>query len=102
MSPHDGAVDHRAFIVRILGKLPKNTLPDASFSPSAEAAVDVFPVAEAFRQVPPWHARPVTIQDRLDKQPIVGRGDTDGAWLARQIVLDPIPLVIAEGVSVSS
>ena len=73
--------------------------PDASFSPPAEAAVDVFPVAEAFRQVPPWHARPVTIQDRLDKQPIVGRGDTDGAWLARQIVLDPIPLVIAEGVS---
>jgi hypothetical protein len=26
MSPHDGAVDHRAFIVRILGKLSENPL----------------------------------------------------------------------------
>jgi len=62
----------------------------------------IFPVTEPFREVTPWDAGTVTIQHRLDKQPIVRRGHADRECTARQSVLDSIPLVVVQGASVSS
>ncbi len=53
MGPHNGAVDHRVFVVEVGGKMLKHPLPDTGFGPTAEASVDVLPVAEAFRQIAP-------------------------------------------------
>jgi hypothetical protein len=41
----------------------------------------------------------VTIEDRLDEQPVVARGHADRAFPARQQVLDPVPLVITQAVA---
>ena len=100
MGAYNGAVDHRAFIVGIGGEEAEDPLPDAGFRPSAEAAMHVDRVTEAFGQVAPGNAGAITIQDRLDEQAIVRRGHADGARAAGQPVLDPVPLVIAESISV--
>jgi hypothetical protein len=79
MGTHDGAVDHRIFIVRVLGEASEHPLPDTGHRPAAETAMHVLPVTEAFRQVAPRDAGTVTIQHRLDEQAVVRRGRTDGA-----------------------
>jgi hypothetical protein len=43
MGAHDGAVDHRVFIVRVGGQMQKNSFPDTSLGPTAEAAVILNP-----------------------------------------------------------
>jgi hypothetical protein len=42
MSPHNGAVDHRVFIIGIDREMLKYPLPDPGFRPPAETSVDVF------------------------------------------------------------
>ena len=68
MGAHDGAVDHRVFIVGRCGQLLKSPLPDTGFSPTAEAMVNVFTVTETLRQVPPGDTRAVPIEHRLHEQ----------------------------------
>jgi hypothetical protein len=74
MSTHDGAVDHRVFVVGLLGQMLKELHPDTPLGPTAEAAVHILPTAEALRQVAPGDAGAVTEQDRFDEQAVVGRG----------------------------
>ena len=51
MSPHDGRVDHRVIIVRVICQSLQMTLPNAALGPAREAGVDVFQGPEALRQV---------------------------------------------------
>ncbi len=99
MSAHDGAVDHRVFIVRIGREMLKDPLPDSSFGPAAETPVHIVPVTKALRQVTPGNAGTVAIQHRLHEQAVVGRCNTDPTLLPRQQVFDPVPLVIAKCVT---
>jgi len=46
MGAHDGAVDHRIFVVGVCGEMPKHPLPHTSFGPAAEPQVDLCPVAD--------------------------------------------------------
>src|ERR1019366_4037018 len=73
MGAHDGAVDHRIFIVGIGRQMHENPLPDSRLGPTAEAPMHVLPVPEAVRQVSPRDARAKTIEHRLDEQPVVRR-----------------------------
>jgi hypothetical protein len=74
MATHDGAVDHRVFVVGILGEVLENPPPDTGFCPAAEATMHVLPVAEAFRKVTPGDTGTVPVEHRLNKQTIVRCG----------------------------
>ena len=84
MSAHNGAVDHRIFIVGVGRQVSKNVLPNSGFGPAAMAAVDVLPITKPLGQVTPGNARPVAIEHRLDEQPVVSRRDPDVALTPRQ------------------
>ena len=99
MSPHDGAVDHRVLEVSILGEMRKDALPDAGFGPAAEASRHVLPLAQALRQVTPGKASAITVKHGLNEPTIVRSGHANGPRPARQMVLDPLPLVVAQSIS---
>jgi hypothetical protein len=84
MGAHDGAVDHRVFVVGIRGKILKHPLPDTSLRPSAEAPMHLDPVAKPLRQIAPRHPGPVVVQHGLDEPLAILRRDTDSALTSRQ------------------
>lgn len=94
MSTHDGAVDHRVFVVGFLGEDFEDSLPDAGHRPSAEPLVHVDGITETFRQVAPGDTGPITVQHRLDKQAVIRRRHPNRARPAGQTVLDAIPLIV--------
>jgi hypothetical protein len=49
MGAHNGAVDHRVFIVGLGREMLKDALPDSGLCPAAEAPMHVLPIAEALR-----------------------------------------------------
>ena len=81
---HNGAVDHRIFVVGVRGEMLKYPFPDTAFGPTAEPQMHLGPVAEPFRQVAPGHPGAIAIENGLDEEPIVGRGNPDRAFAPRQ------------------
>ena len=65
MGAHNGAVDHRIFVVGVGGEMLKYPLPHTAFGPTAEPQVDLCPVTEPLRQIAPRHPGTITIQHRL-------------------------------------
>ncbi len=84
MSAHDGAVDHGVFVVGIGSEMLKYPLPDAGFGPAGKPCVDLDRVAEALRQIAPRDARTITVEHRLDKQPVVAGRHPNLPLAARQ------------------
>jgi len=96
VSAHDGAVDHRVFVVGLGREMLKDPLPYAGFRPAAEPAVDIDRIAEAFRQVTPGDAGPVAVQHGVDEPAVIGGGRSDRTFSSGQKVLDPVPLVVTK------
>lgn len=48
MRAHDGAVDHRIFVVGIGSQIGKDPLPDTSFGPTAEPLMNIDWIAKPF------------------------------------------------------
>jgi hypothetical protein len=99
MGAHDGAVDHRVFVVGICSEMLEYPLPHASFGPTAEPQMDLGPIAESRRQIAPWHPGAIAIQHRLDELSIVRCGHPDRTFTPWQQVPDPFPLVVAQSES---
>jgi hypothetical protein len=59
-------------------------------------------VAKTFRQVSPGHAGAITIENCFYKQPIVPGRCADVTLTSRQNILDPLPLIVAKGVTAHS
>ena len=95
MRPHHGAVDHRIFVVGILGHNAKYRGPHTAFGPTAEAPMDVFPIAQVIRQVAPRDAGSVAIEHGIHEKSVVRRRCAHATHPPGQYVLDPVPLVIA-------
>src|SRR4029077_11307662 len=91
---HNGAVDHRIFVVGVCGEMLKHPLPDTAFGPTAEPSVDLCPLTEPLRQIAPWHPGTIAVQHRLNEQSIVRRGHPDRAFAPGQQVFDPLPRVV--------
>jgi hypothetical protein len=94
VSAHDGGVDHHVFVVVIARQQPENALENSTLRPPAEALMDDLPIAETLWKITPWDAGSISVQNRLDEQPIVRRCAADMAFAARQKILDPIPLIV--------
>jgi hypothetical protein len=96
MGSRDRAVDHRVFIVRVGGQQGKDRDPYTAFGPAAPAAVSVVPIAKAFGKVTPGGTGAVPMYHRVDESTVIRRRHADGARPSWQLVLDQVPLVIAE------
>jgi hypothetical protein len=77
----------------------KDAVPSSAFGPAGKAAVHVFEVAEALRQVAPGDTGAVAVEYGVDKQTVVRSGYANRTGPTRQQVLGPVQLVIAESVS---
>ena len=96
---HDGAVDHRVFVVGIGREMLEDPLPDTGFRPAAEAPMTVAPLPKALRQVAPRDTGSIPEQHRLDEQLVVRRRHPNRSRTAGQYVLDPVPLVVMQSVA---
>ena len=100
MSPHDGAVDHRVFVVGIGSQVFKQALPHPVFAPPAEPSMGILPVAESLGQVTPGNSGAVSVEDGFDESAIIVCGYADISRFSRKQVLDSLPLIIAKCISV--
>ena len=96
MSAHDGGVEHHVFVVVVAGQQLENALENAALRPSAKALVHDLPVTETRGQITPRDARPISVKNRFDKQPVVRCIAADVAFTTGQKILDPFPLVVSQ------
>jgi hypothetical protein len=96
MRSHDGTVDHRVFVVRVDNQQGKDAAPYTVFRPTAPSAVGIVPIAKALGKVTPGDTGAVPVYHRVDEPAVIGRRCTDRACPSWQLVLDQVPLVIAE------
>ena len=100
MGPHDGAIDHRIFVVGIGSQVLEQALRYPLLGPAAEPPVGVFPIAQSFRQVAPGNSGAVSVEDGFDESAIIVGGYADIFRFSGKQVLDPLPLIIAKSISV--
>src|SRR3954452_24259361 len=99
MGAHDGAVDHRIFVVSLCSEVLEHPLPDAGAGPAAEAPLHLDAVSKTLRQVTPGDPGSIPVEHSLHKQPVVPRCHPDRTRTARQKVSDPLPLVVSQAVA---
>jgi hypothetical protein len=89
-------IDHQPFQIPVFAQGLEHTLPNAFLGPAVEPHKDTVPFAETFRQVSPRDAGFGDVVDGVEEQSVVFF--TDGhTWItesSRQLVLDPIPVLI--------
>jgi hypothetical protein len=99
MCSHDGAVDHRVFVVGVGGEMLENPLPDTGLGPTGKPRVNVDRIAKPLRQVAPGNSSAIALEHGLDEQTVVSCRHPDMTFTAGQQVLDTIPLVVTKGVA---
>jgi hypothetical protein len=95
MGAHDGAVDHRVFVVRIDSQQREDTGPHTAFRPSAPTPMGVVSIAKMFGKIAPGDTGAVPVYHRVYEQAVIRGGNADGTRSPGQAVFDQIPLVIA-------
>lgn len=96
MGAHDCAVDHRVFIVSVDGQQGEHRDPYTAFGPAAPSAVGVVPIAKTLGKITPGGAGAVPVYYGIDESAVIRRRHADGTRPSWQLVLDQVPLVIAE------
>ena len=84
VSAYDGGIDHHVFVIMIGRQQLENALENPALRPPAEALVDNLPIAETLRQITPWNAGSISVQNGFDEQPVVRRRAANMAFAARQ------------------
>lgn len=91
---HDGGIDHRVFVVGILGEMLEDPFPDTGLGPVSKAGVNRLPVSEALRQVPSGRAGSIWVQSRLNKQAVALGGHAHIPLTSWQKIFEPLPAVV--------
>jgi hypothetical protein len=99
MGANNGRVDHHVLIVAVFRQCFENALENTTLTPSSEPLMDVLPITKASRKIAPRDARSVTIENRLDKKPVVCGGRTNMTFATGEKILDPVPLIVAQSIS---
>jgi hypothetical protein len=99
MSAHNGGIEHHVFVIGITRQGFEYAFENTVLTPSPEAPVRRFPIAKTRRQIAPWNASAVSVNDGLYEQAIVRRGPSDMPLSAGQKILDPFPLVISQAIA---
>jgi hypothetical protein len=77
MSAHNGGIEHHVFVIGITRQGFEYTFENTILTPSPEAPVRRFPIAKTRRQIAPWNASAVSVNDGLYEQAIVRRSPSD-------------------------
>ena len=99
MGAHDRAVDYRILVVGIGSEVLEHTLPHTRLGPTAEPPMHANTITKALREIAPRQTCTITVEHRLDKQPVVLRRRSHMARPPRQKVLNPLPLIVPEAVA---
>jgi hypothetical protein len=99
---HNGGIDHRVFVVGVLGQMVEDALPYAAPSPAVEPGVHHAEVAKPFWQITPRNPGAITVQDCIDKQTVIHSWTADRTTPARQKLFDPFPLIVSQSVTFHS
>ena len=99
MGADNRGIDHGVGIVGVFGQMFEHPLPDATFRPSAVVAVHMLPVAKPFRQVTPWNACPVAVNDRLHKQAMVFCRHANRVCMSRQSIFHLLSLLVPQSIT---
>ncbi|GBQ48981.1 hypothetical protein AA15973_1631 [Komagataeibacter sucrofermentans DSM 15973] len=70
-----------------------------TFSGGTSSPVDVLPVTEPSRQLTPRNAGTVTIQNRFQKQTVIGSRSADMTFMTREKIFYPFPLAVTQAIS---
>ena len=100
MGPHDGAVDHRIFVVGVSDQVLETRAPILHSCPPAEPSMGILPVADSLRQVTSGNSRTISIADGFDESAIIAGGNADISRFSGKQVLDSLPLIVAKSISV--
>jgi hypothetical protein len=99
MDADNRGIKHGVCIISISRQLCDNPFPDAAFSPSAVAAVDVLPSAKALGQIAPRNACPLAGQHCRHKQAVVFGRDPNRICPTREQRLDLLPLLVPQSIA---
>lgn len=77
MRSHNGAVDHRVFVVRRDAQQGKDAAPYATFGPTAPSAVGIVPIAKTLGKITPGDTGAVTVYHRIDESAVIRRRYAD-------------------------
>src|SRR5258708_7538238 len=100
MSSDDCGVDHRVFVVRIVGQRLEKTLPNTALRPPREPRVNGLPVAEALGQITPRRPRAEFPNHRLNEKSIAQRAiASDIPRTTRQQMFNPCKLIVAQSIA---
>ena len=83
MGAHNGAIDHRVFVVRVGAQQGEDCAPYASFGPATPSAVGIVPITEALGKVTPGDTGAVPVYHRVDEPAVIDRRYADGARPSR-------------------
>jgi hypothetical protein len=67
VSTDDGRIEHHVFAIGVDRQDLEYTLENAAFAPSPEALVRRLPIPETLRQIAPWDASAVPVDDGFDE-----------------------------------
>ena len=100
MGSDDGGVDHRVFVVGIIGQGLEKIPPNAFFSPTRETPVRVAPAPEALGQIAPRRASAGFSDHGLDEKPVAAIAvPPHRARTARQQIFNPRELVVPQSMA---
>src|SRR5215469_4252156 len=86
-------------VVVITRQQLENALENAALRPPIEALVDDLPIAKTLREIAPRDTSSKSEENRFDEQSVVRRSPSHMAFAARQKILDPIPLIVAQPIA---
>jgi hypothetical protein len=92
---NDRGVDEQVFHVSITPQGNGHAFPDTGFTPAGKANIRSMPMPEFSGEIAPRTASSHDPENRLDEAPVVLGCDTPITELARQKLLNPLPLVIS-------
>src|ERR1700723_602341 len=96
VDPDECSINEDIFEIGIVAKRLENALPNALLRPPPEAGIRRKPLAERFRQIAPWRARPRNPKNRFDKTSIVTPAAAGVTDFTRQLRGNPLPLRVAQ------
>jgi hypothetical protein len=67
VSADGGRIEHHVFTIGIDRQDLEYTFENAAFAPSPEAFVRCLPIAKTLRQIAPWDASAVPVDDGFDE-----------------------------------
>ena len=96
---NDSGIEHHVLIIVVGGQVFEYAFENPALAPTPKSLVYVPPVAETTGKIAPRYAGAIAIKHRLNEQTIVAGRYTNMPFAPRKKVLDPMPLIVAQSIT---